>query len=445
MAPPLRGHGAEAGVGGDQEMRGMAGEWTIDFLTVSRQDDPPAEAVVARALSGAGCGQVDYLAASPPPAGAASQARRRLGSYSLREPRGVATGRIAVARHDGPVLGGMGEATFDTLTRGLGADDVRTLREGRLAIDLRVTVLSDAGGAFLAWATRVLLVLLGLTEGAAIDPAAQRCYGRVQLAQLAAATATDPLAHVAIHAEPWGGDAYWLHTHGLQKFARPELELLGVPRPFEAEARGMLSELAENLARGVRLAAGQEIDFDELGRVVALAVPSDLDHQAPFGRLRLVDVPLPGEQLGTGAIRYLQRTVLADAARRGEGGDTAGALEAIERMLSANPDDGAALAFKARLRLRAGAALEALEIAELMQLRAPGDARGPLIAGHALAALGRAREAQRAYTRAIELSPDDGEAFAGRAGASDQLGEQHQAASDRARADYLRAQAATAR
>jgi tetratricopeptide (TPR) repeat protein len=421
----------------------MAGDWTIDFLTVSRHDDPPAEAVVIRAMSGAGFGVADYVAAPAPNMGVPPAGRRRLGTYNLRDPHGSATGYITVARHDRPVMAGLGEKAFDTLTRGLGPDDMRTLREGRLALDLRVTVLNGANGAFLAWATRTLLVLLGTTEGAAIDPAAQRCYGRMELAKLA--TATDLMAHVAIHAQPWGADALWLHTHGLQKFARPELELLAVPLPYEPEGRALITELSENLVRGVELRAGQEVDLEELGRLVVLSVPSDVDHQAPYGRLRLIDAPAPGEQLGTTATRLLERTVLMDAMKRAGGGDMAGALEVVERMLTANPDDISALSLKARLFLRAGQALEALNIGELMELRAPSDARGALIVGHALAALGRFREAELAYTRAIELNPDDGEAFAGRAACYERVGQSREAASDRSRAAYLRQQAVPTR
>jgi hypothetical protein len=337
----------------------------------------------------------------------------------------------------------MGKQTFEVLSRGLGADDVKTLREGNLAIDLRVHVLNGVNGAYLAWATRVLLVLLGLTEGAGIDPAAQRCYGRVELAQLVSSTA--PTAHISFHAEAWGADGFWLHTHGVQKFARPELELLDVPRVFEGEGRALLTDLTDSLARGDRLSAGQEVDLDDLGRLVALSIPADMDHQAPFGRLRVVDVPAPGEQLGTSARRVLTRTVLAEAVRRAARGDATGALEVIERLLTADPDDGDALAFKARLRLRAGYPLEALEIGELMALRRPADARGPLLLGHALAALGRWGEALRAYSRAIECSPDESEAFAGRAQAYERLGQAKEAASDRARSAYLRTAAAPGR
>jgi tetratricopeptide (TPR) repeat protein len=366
-----------------------------------------------------------------------------LGAYTLRDPQGSASGRIVVARHDQPVMTGMSEAAFNTLTRGVGADDVLTLREGRMALDLRVTVLGEQAHLALTWGTRVLLVMLGITEGVALDPAAQRAYGRTQLAQLAAAT--EPVAHIALHAEPWGADGFWLHTHGLQKFARPELELLGVPSAFEQEGRTLILELAENLARGIRLSAGQEVDLDDLGRLMALTVPADVDHQAPQGRLRLVDVPTPGDQLGTSANRLLLRTVLAEASRRADGGDVAGANEAVERVLAAEPDDAEALAFKARLRLRANEPLDALEVAELLRLRAPNDARGSRVEGLALARLGRAREAERAYTRAIELNPDDAEAYEGRAAAHDQLGQSQPATSDRAHASYLRAQAAYSR
>jgi hypothetical protein len=414
----------------------MAGEWTLDFLTVARHDEPPAPDVVVRALTGAGLGEVAYPAAMPPDTGSLATGRQRLGAYALREAQGRATGRITVVRHEQPVLVGMGEAPFTVLTLGLGSDDARTLREGRLALNLRVTVADPAGAAYLGWATRVLLVLLGVTEGAAVDPAAQRCYGRVQLAGLTAATS--PTAQVAVHADPWGYEAFWLHTHGVQKMGRPELELVGVPRVFVPEARALLRDLIEQLAGGARLAVGQEVDLEELGRLVALAAPCDVDHEAPFGRRRLVDAPAPGTALGTVATRLLARTVLADAARRAVRGDLPAALEAVERLLGALPEDGAALAYKSELLLRTGQALSALEVGELLELRTPGDARGALTVGRALAALGRAREAERAFTRAIGLDPDDPAAYAARAQARETLGQVGEAASDRARAAYLR-------
>ena len=127
----------------------------------------------------------------------------------------------------------------------------------------------------------------------------------------------------------------------------------------------------------------------------------DADHQAPFGRLRLCDAALPGEKESVGAGRLLARMALADAQRRAETRDIAGALETLDRVLAANPDDCTALTSKAAIYLRGGNAAEALTLGELMELRVPGDYRGPLTVGRALATMGRYREALVALDRAI--------------------------------------------
>jgi tetratricopeptide (TPR) repeat protein len=258
----------------------------------------------------------------------------------------------------------------------------------------------------------------------------------VGLARLASVGAS-PQVHVAVHAEPWASDAYWLHTHGVQKLGRPELDLIGVPAPYETEGRALLGDLIENLARGDQLAAGQEIHLDDLGALVAVAAPTDVDHQAPFGRVRLVDAPEPGEQLGETPVRLLTRWVLQDAKTQADRGDVDAALEMVERALTANPDDCAALALKARFYLKAERPLDAMQVGELMELRVPGDWRGPLMTGLALAALGRDQEAQHALTRAIELNPEDDEALIARARTYERLGLEREAAADRSRAAFL--------
>jgi tetratricopeptide (TPR) repeat protein len=287
----------------------------------------------------------------------------------------------------------------------------------------------------LEFVLRVVGVLLGVTGGVCLDPAAQRCIGRDQLAQLAAG---DPLAHVGIHDEAWDADSRWLHTHGMQKFGRPELDLVGVPLTLEPEGRALLRDVAASLAAGAPLAIGGELDLGDAGSAVAVAAPTDLDHQAPYGRLRLVESDLPGQAAeDESAARLLARTALAEAARRAQQGDRAGAEQIIERVLAADPDDCGALLLQARLRLTAGQALAALEIGEYMELRAPDDYRGPLAVGVALAALARTREALNALERAIGLNPEAAEAFAARASVYERLGESQRAAEDAAHARYL--------
>lgn len=412
-------------------------ELANDLLVVTPHEEPPAASTVVRALVAANLGTAEYTpvpiqADAPAPSGPG--ARKRIGAYRVTIPGTQAAGRIVVFSYTAPVTAGMGEAAFGALTRNLPTEDVHTLREGTLAFDLRVRSPEMQALAALDWAMQTLRILLDMTQGAAIDPAAQRCYSRTDLSSF---TASDALAHIAIHDEPWDAESRWLHTHGMQKFGRPELDLVGVPISLELEGRAFLRDVALGLAGGSALVAGGEIDMEDFGRVVAIGVPADVDHQAPYGRLRLADVPHPGELQSNSPIRLLIHMALAEAANRAVRGDTTGALDDIERVLTADPDDCEALSAKARIFLRGGQVMEALGIGEYMELRVPQDYRGPLIVGVALAALGRFREALHALERAIKREPDAAESFAVRAGIYERLGDTELAAVDRAHAAYL--------
>jgi len=413
----------------------MSEELKIDFLTVSRYGEPPVEASTVRALAAAGLGTAEYVPRNEP----ASGGRQRLGAYHIDPPGVPARARVNVSRHTAPVTSGMSETAFNALARGLVAEDTQTLREGTIALDVRIFARREQAIVALDWGTHVLRILLDLTQGTAIDPAAQRGYGRAEIAHI---RPHDPLAHVAMHRELWDAESHWLHTHGLQKFGRPELDLAAVPHSLEDEGWSLLREVASLLAHEGTLVAGQEIDFEEQGHLVALGALPDADHHAPFGRLRLCDAALPGGTESVGAGRLLARMAMADAQRRAEMQDVAGALEILDRVLAANPDDCTALTSKSAILLRGGNAAEALNLGELMELRVPGDYRGPLTVGRALATMGRYREALVALDRAILREPDAAESFDARARVHERLGNAQPAATDHTHAEYLRRQGA---
>lgn len=409
----------------------------IEALIVCRGEQPPQSASLLHALAAAGIAGGDY---QPAPAGTeivppARGARKKLGSYTVSVGATAAKARITVWRYGSAVTEGMGEAALGVLARGLSPDDAHTLREGTVALDLRQQPTSALRPlAALEFSQRLIAVLLDVSGGVCLDPAAQRAIGRAQLALMSAA---DPLAHISIHDEPWDADSRWLHTHGLQKFGRPELDLTGVPAVLEQEGRALLRDVALILAGGAKLGPGDELDLGDAGTAVAVAVAADLDHLAPYGRLRLVESALAGLPASDTAARLLTRAALAEAVRRFEQGDRAGAAQALERVLAADADDAGALLLQARLRLGGGQPLAALEVAEYMELRLPDDYRGPFVAGLALAGLGRLREAREALDRALRLNPEAAEAFAARAAVRERLGETAQAAEDVAHARYL--------
>ena len=415
----------------------MSRELVNDFLLVSRYAEPPAEATVIQALTAAGLGEPAYQPAqpaTPAPGAASSAAVTRLGTYRLSAPTMNATLRVSLNQHTRAALTGMGESAFNLLTRRLTADDAQTLRAGTLTFDARLKASEERITEALRWTMSVLRALVSLTGGAIVDPAAQTSWGEAQLGALITGPAT---AHLTIHDEAWGADSRWLHTHGLQKFGRPELDLAAIPVALRAEAETFLLDVAETLTQGVRLVSGQRIDVDDLGAVIAVTVAADADHQATYARLRLADDPAPGERQPVGAGRLLARMALAEAQRRHESHDTAGALDDIERILAANSDDCAALFLKGTILLESEQAHDALQLGELMELRTPVDYRGPLTVGLALLAIGRSREALNALDRAIEREPEAAPAFAARAEAYQSLGDERLAAVDRARAAYL--------
>lgn len=409
----------------------MPQDVSLAYLVISRQEEPPAVIDVTRAVASARLGALDYAPADAP-SGPVAGGRQRIGTYTGGA--GPANVRVAIWRASEPVTTGMGETALNTLANGLTPQDSRILREGRLSLDLRMTVSETQAQSALDWTIQLARVLAQVCDGVLMDPLAQRCLPAVDLSHIRPG---DALAHIAIHDEPWDVESRWLHTHGLQKFGRPELDLVGVPLSLTDEALSFLRDLAANLAGGAHLAAGGDVDMDDLGTVVAVSVPADIDHQAAFGRLRLADTPLPGERQGISMARYLKRAALSEAARKRATGDAEGALRDIDRVLAADPDECGALALKAQVYLSQGLATDALDLGELMELRVPDDYRGPLCAGMALAALERYREALHALSRAIEREPEAAEAFAVRAEVYERLGQEQRAAMDRARAAYL--------
>ena len=411
----------------------MPHDIALAYLVITRREEPPPPADVARKVAGAGMGVFDYEAAdlsSGPLAGG----RQRLGTYTGKVTGFTIKARVTVWRASEPVTTGMGEAALNGLANGLTPEDARILREGKLSLDLRATTRDAYAHPVLDWMTQLAYVLAELCGGVVMDPLAQRCSSAQALARIQPG---DVLAHITMHNEPWDVESRWQHTHGLQKFGQPELDLVDVPISLADEAEAFLRDLAVNLAGGAHLAAGGEVDMEDLGTLVAVSALADVDHQAAFGRLRLADSPLADERQGIAATRFLKRAALAEAARKRMTGDIEGALRDVDRVLAADPDECGALALKAQIYLNKGQITDALDLGELMQLRVPDDYRGPLCAGMALAALERYREALHELERAIEREPEAAEAFAVRAEVYERLGQEQRAAMDRARVAYL--------
>ncbi len=149
-------------------------EIAIDLVVVSRYNDPPAPDIVSKAIAAAGLGDAVWRYPSIAEL-ATTPGRQKLGLYEAPVKDTAASAVITVYQYEKAMTAGMDETSLATLTRGLGPNDTRTLREGRLAYSMRLTTPQPQVMPALNWAMLMLRSLIDLTEGVVVDPAAQRC------------------------------------------------------------------------------------------------------------------------------------------------------------------------------------------------------------------------------------------------------------------------------
>lgn len=107
------------------------------------------------------------------------------------------------------------------------------------------------------WTVRVLLEIV---DGLAIDTTAFKLHSPQDVEELTELD-FDIRDHVTIHQQQLGDDGTiaWIHTHGLAKFAAPEVELFHVAEADLPAAETFLHELCNDLAFGQGPAARQVV------------------------------------------------------------------------------------------------------------------------------------------------------------------------------------------
>ncbi len=110
-----------------------------------------------------------------------------------------------------------------------------------------------------------------LSEGLIVDSLAWKCMTAGDIAEQIDRP-FDPLNHLSVHIER-SNTPYWVHTHGMEKFAHPDFELKGVPRTSLVVARRLLGHLAAAVVAGGSFQPGEEtklcgfaFDFRETSR-----------------------------------------------------------------------------------------------------------------------------------------------------------------------------------
>ena len=367
----------------------MTARHLLHYSIVSAHTQPPTQEEVARAMKAAGVGSIDRWQAGGP--GDPSSLVARFAAY---EPDGTASASVEISLQGERVVGEVNRSMFLVLARSLGKNDARILKRGQLSLEVEVSVKDSSSLTYLNWTIWLIDVLLNVTDGVVIDPAAQCCRGRAEWEKCAGPF--DISRHVALHVTEWERETRWVHSHGMEKFARPDLELVEVSPSLVREAMLLINQLAASLARGARLQAGQTISIGTTGDVCLTQSTSPADHQEPFGRLRLIDVPTPGQPSPTHANTLLVTGAYLEGCHLAETSQLEQALETFTRVLQANPKSEAALGAKASTLLVAQRPEQALAVARELEQTNANNPDGYYLASQALIA-------QRRYEEALEI------------------------------------------
>jgi hypothetical protein len=104
------------------------------------------------------------------------------------------------------------------------------------------------------FATRVAQRLAALGDGVVMDTCAYRFFGPEGWRVEEPNPEFDAREHVHIHMET---DSGWIHTHGLIKFGRPEMEIYEVPAEVDDVACGTLLDIAQYVITSAVIEPGQ--------------------------------------------------------------------------------------------------------------------------------------------------------------------------------------------
>ncbi len=117
--------------------------------------------------------------------------------------------------------------------------------------------------------------------------------------------------HVVVHVEETAPESFWMHTHGLCKFLRPELELYDIPGKLVEGAWARLMEAATEAATGALVREGELVGDPQQPLFVRHGRKRPEDDAGHNLRLRveLVDVSPTQEPLESGAARGIEALI----------------------------------------------------------------------------------------------------------------------------------------
>jgi hypothetical protein len=173
------------------------------------------------------------------------------------------------AAHASAIARALLDEAPEALHARLDDDDRASLRGACATVTLQVSMAGKGPADGVRLLVQTADVLVARRAAVLLDPQMQLAFGGARWMAELGCDEADVRRHVVIHVEELPQDARWLHTHGLEKFSRPELEMIVDAEAHVDAGVQFLHHVARQLASGAAIRPGETV---EVGAGVRLRV-----------------------------------------------------------------------------------------------------------------------------------------------------------------------------
>ena len=188
----------------------------------------------------------------------------------------------------------------------LNEDLARRAREARRLVMVSLVERGQNLAQDVLYVTRLADRVSLLADGCVNDLMSFRYFGSGSWRVEQPAQEVDVREHVLVHAETGEPEGIWVHTHGLLKFGRPELEIYGVPREMGEKACSAMLGMMAYVVSGPLIRPGETVGDPEVPLKAREGTRNRERHWGDSPVLELVDVDAQKQPVASGAVLGLK-------------------------------------------------------------------------------------------------------------------------------------------
>ncbi|MBI4964495.1 MAG: DUF2314 domain-containing protein [Desulfomonile tiedjei] len=175
--------------------------------------------------------------------------------------------------------------------REMGSGDLQRLRDAQMIVRLRLSLKRFSGTDYLAFMVRFVEAVRSLTHGVVQDAISHILWGTPEW-QAHTERPADKLIQSHVQLEIIDeGETVWIHSHGMQKFGLPDLEMENIPPDLASAGKDLLIMVAESLVsrrdRGLDFRAKMNIPATPFSFAME-SRPKDEEGHFPAGSLKIL-------------------------------------------------------------------------------------------------------------------------------------------------------------